>query len=183
MFAVLGQEHAAQIEKRLMAFHRSNELSRRLMEVPTIGPVGACLWVTKIVDPHAFRSGRRCAAWLGLTPKDHSTAGKQRHGGITRAGDESLRATLVSGATVYIRHVRSGRHHAFAVAGRAARAQAAEAGGRGAGQQDRPDHLEAHDLRRTIRPCPSAGPRGLDASPYGELRAAPLGPSSDRVST
>ena len=115
MFALLSQEHAelaariATIEKKLLAFHRGNELSRRLMEVPTIGPVGAGLWITRIVDPHAFRSGRGCAAWLGLTPKDHSTAGKQKPGGITRAGDESLRTALVTGATPYPRHVRSGR--------------------------------------------------------------------------
>ena len=115
MFALLSQEHGelaariATIEKKLLAFHRGNELSRRLMEVPTIGPVGAGLWITRIVDPHAFRSGRCCAAWLGLTPKDHSTAGKQKHGGITRAGDESLRTALVTGATTYLRHVRSGR--------------------------------------------------------------------------
>lgn len=115
LFAVLGQEYAelgpriAQIDKKMLAFHRSNELCRRLMEVPTIGPIGACLLVSKIVDPHAFRSGRRCAAWIGLTPKDHSTAGKQRLGGITRAGDERLRAVLVSGATACIRHARNRR--------------------------------------------------------------------------
>ena len=115
MFAVLGREYAelgpriAQIDKKMLAFHRSNEVTRRLMEVPAIGPTGACLLVTKIVDPHAFRSGRRCAAWIGLTPKDHSTAGKQRLGGITRAGDERLRAVLVSGATACIRHAKSGR--------------------------------------------------------------------------
>ena len=72
-------------------------------------PIGACLLVTKIVDPHAFRSARRCAAWIGLTPKDHSTAGKQRLGGITRAGDERLRAVLVSGATTCIQHARNRR--------------------------------------------------------------------------
>ena len=115
MFVVLGQDlaelrlHIARIDKKLVAFHRSNELCRRLMEVPTIGPIGACLFVTKITNPSGFRSGRMCAAWLGLTPKDHSTAGKQRLGHITRAGDESLRASLVCGATAYIRHVRSGR--------------------------------------------------------------------------
>jgi transposase len=115
MFAILGREYAelapriAQIDKRLLTFHRSNEVTRRLMEVPIIGPIGACLFVTKIVDPHAFRSARRCAAWLGLTPKDHSTAGKQRLGGITRAGDERLRAVLVSGAMACIRHAKSGR--------------------------------------------------------------------------
>jgi transposase len=115
MFVVLGEELAAlrsriaQIDKRLTAFHRSNELCRRLMEVPTIGPIAACLFVSKIANPQGFRSGRMCAAWLGLTPKDHSTAGKQKLGRITRAGDESLRASLVCGATAYIRHVRSGR--------------------------------------------------------------------------
>jgi transposase len=113
MFAVLGREYAelapriAQIDKKMLAFHRSNEVTRRLMEVPTIGPTGACLFITKIVDPHAFRSGRRCAAWIGLTPKDHSTAGKQKLGGITRAGDERLRAVLVSGAMACIRHAKN----------------------------------------------------------------------------
>ena len=55
--------------------------------------------VMKIPDPEAFRSGRHFAAWLGLTPKDHSTAGKYRLGVITRAGDEDLRSLLVVGAT------------------------------------------------------------------------------------
>jgi transposase len=117
MFAVLGREYAelgpriAEIDKKMLAFHRSNEVTRRLMEVPAIGPTGACLLVTKIVDPHAFRSGRRCAAWIGLTPKDHSTAGKQRLGGITRAGDERLRAVLVSGAMACIRHAKNRRRN------------------------------------------------------------------------
>jgi transposase len=114
-FATLGQELAelepriAQLEKRLKAWQRSNELCRRLAEIPTVGPVGACMLPIKISNPAAFRSGRMCAAWLGLTPKDHSTAGKLRLGGITRAGDESLRAVLVAGATAYIQHVRRGR--------------------------------------------------------------------------
>lgn len=113
MFAGMGQEYAelgpriATIDKQMLAFHRSNEVTRRLMEVPAIGPIAACLLVTKIVDPHAFRSGRRCAAWLGLTPTDHSSAGRQRQGGITRAGDEHLRAVLVSGAMACIRHAKN----------------------------------------------------------------------------
>jgi transposase len=115
MFAALGQEfeaiqrRSAAIDKKMLAFHRANEVTRRLAEVPTIGPVGACLFVTKIVNPHGFRSARRCAGWIGLTPKDRSTGGKQKLGGITRAGDESLRAALICGATAYLRHVRSGR--------------------------------------------------------------------------
>ena len=63
----------------------------------------------KVPDPKAFRSGRHFAAWLGLTPKDHSTAGKQRLGVITRAGDEALRSVLVVGATALLQQVRKGR--------------------------------------------------------------------------
>lgn len=115
LFAALGQEftklvaRVAALEVELKAWHRANELSRRLAEIPTIGLIGACQLSIKIVDPRAFRSGRLCAAWLGLTPKDHSTAGKQRLGGITRAGDEAVRATLVAGATAYIQQVKRGR--------------------------------------------------------------------------
>jgi hypothetical protein len=56
--------------------------------------------------PELSRSGRQFAAWIGLTPKDHPTRGKARLGVITRAGDEALRATLVSGATSLIRQVQ-----------------------------------------------------------------------------
>jgi transposase len=56
-----------------------------------------------------FRSGRQFAAWIGLTPKDHSTAGKVRLGVITRAGDEGLRSVLVAGATAVIRHLGNAR--------------------------------------------------------------------------
>ena len=64
----------------------------------------------KTPDPALFRSGRQFAAWIGLTPKDHSTAGKTRLGVITRAGDEGLRSVLVVGATAVIQHaLRSGK--------------------------------------------------------------------------
>jgi transposase len=62
----------------------------------------------KTPEPELFRSGRQFAAWIGLTPKDHSTAGKVRLGVITRAGDEGLRSVLVVGATAVIQHVRRG---------------------------------------------------------------------------
>jgi len=93
-------------ETRFLAFHRSDELSRRLSQVPGIGPIGATLLSAKVTDAKAFRSGRNFAAFVGLTPKDHSTAGKLRLGGITRAGDESLRSTLVSGAMAIIRQIK-----------------------------------------------------------------------------
>jgi transposase len=115
LFAGLGEEYAelgtrlARIEARLLAWHRANEMSQRLAEIPSIGPICATGLVMKVPDPRAFRSGRDFAAWLGLTPKDHSTAGKQRMGGITRAGDEDLRRQLVVGATAVIQQVSKGR--------------------------------------------------------------------------
>ena len=109
-YARLKQQLRA-IEAKLMAWHRCNELSRRLAQVPAIGPIGACRLAIKVTDPQAFRSGRDFAAWLGLTPKDHSTAGKQRLGVITRAGDEALRQGLVVGAMAVVQQVRKGRGH------------------------------------------------------------------------
>ena len=99
------------IEARLRAWHRANADSRRLAQIPGLGPIGATTMVMKTSDPHAFPSGRHFAAWLGLTPKDHSTAGKTRLGKITRAGDERLRSVLVAGATAVIQQAKHGRGH------------------------------------------------------------------------
>jgi len=115
LFAAYGRDYAeletqiCDIEAKVMDWHKHNELSRRLARAPGIGPIGASLLVMKVPDPHAFRCGRDFSAWMGLTPKDHSTAGKMRHGGITRAGDEALRAILIVGATAVIQQVRRGR--------------------------------------------------------------------------
>jgi transposase len=115
LFAMQGRDYAQlqsevkAIEARLLAWHWANATSRRLAEIPSVGPIIATALVMKTVDPGAFRSGRLFAAWLGLTPKDHSTAGKTRLGKITRAGDETLRRLLVAGATAVIRQARLGR--------------------------------------------------------------------------
>jgi transposase len=115
LFALHGQEYSRlksqlrEIEAKLKVWHRQNEMSRRLAEVDAIGPIGGCLLAIKAPDPHAFRCGRDFAAWMGLTPKDHSTAGKMRLGVITRAGDEALRRTLVLGATSVIKQVSKGK--------------------------------------------------------------------------
>lgn len=93
------------IEAMLMAFHRGNEASRRLAQIPAVGPIGASMLAAKVPDAKRFKSGRDFAAWIGLTPKDHSTAGKQRMGGITRAGDETLRSTLVVGAMALVQQI------------------------------------------------------------------------------
>lgn len=115
LFAEQAQHYAqlsarlAAIEAKLMAWHRTNETSRRLTHIPGVGPIIASILTMKTPDPHAFRSGRQFAAWIGLTPKDHSTAGKTRLGVITRAGDETLRSLLVVGATAVIWQARRGK--------------------------------------------------------------------------
>jgi transposase len=115
LFAAYGREYAQlqrqimRIEARLMAWHKDNELSRRLVEVPSIGPIGATLLAMKVTDPRAFRCGRDFSAWIGVTPKDHSTAGRTRLGVITRAGDEALRSVLVAGAMAVIQQAQKGR--------------------------------------------------------------------------
>jgi transposase len=112
---VLGREYARlqgelkEIEAKLMAWHRADAVGRRLAQIPSVGPIIATTLVMKTPDPRAFRSGRHFAAWLGLTPKDHSTAGKTRLGKITRAGDEDLRRLFVIGATSVIQQARNGR--------------------------------------------------------------------------
>ncbi len=114
LFAALAKEYAqlqAQIDEvdaKLLAWHRADECSQRLTKIPGVGPIGAVLLTMKTPEPGLFRSGRQFAAWIGLTPKDHSTAGKVRLGVITRAGDEGLRSVLVVGATAVIQHVRRG---------------------------------------------------------------------------
>ena len=115
MFTLQGRDYARlqvelkAVEARLMAWHRANPDSWRLAKIPGIGPIGATTLVMKAPDPQLFPSGRHFAAWIGLTPKDHSTAGKIRLGKITRAGDEMLRSVLVAGATSVIQQAKKGR--------------------------------------------------------------------------
>lgn len=90
------------LDQKLMETHRRSDLSRRLAGVPGIGPIGAVLLSAAQGTARDFRSGRDFAAWIGLTPKNHSTAGKNRLGAITRAGDERLRCVLVAGATAVV---------------------------------------------------------------------------------
>ena len=103
------EDEIATVDARQAEMHRADECSRRLAEIPSVGPIAASLFRLKTPAPELFRSGRDFAAWIGLTPRDHSTAGKTRLGVITRAGDERLRATLIAGATALIQHVRTGR--------------------------------------------------------------------------
>ena len=91
-------------DRAIMAAVRSNETARRLMGIPGVGPLLASALVAAVPDPHAFRSGRNLAAWIGLVPRQNSSGGKERLGGITKAGDRYLRQMLVVGAMAVIRY-------------------------------------------------------------------------------
>lgn len=99
----------AQLDAELMARHKADPRSRLLATIPGVGPIGAVSFALKVPDAAVFRSGRHFAAWLGITPREHSTAGRQRPGRISREGDEGLRRLLVLGATAVIQQAKPGR--------------------------------------------------------------------------
>jgi len=93
-------------EKRIHAWHRSNETSQRLEAIPGIGRITASALAASVSDPEVFRSGRELAAWIGLVPRQNSTGGKQRLGRICKQGDPYLRWLLVAGALSVVRHAK-----------------------------------------------------------------------------
>lgn len=99
----------AHTDKQLRVWHRESARSQRLATIPGVGPIGAMTMVLRVPDPTVFRSGRHFASWIGLTPREHSTAGRQRLGKISREGDEALRRLLVVGATSVIKLAQRGR--------------------------------------------------------------------------
>jgi transposase len=112
MLDVLARQYIAigaeigSIEKSILAWHRACEASRRLEEIPGIGPIVATALVAEIGDWKAFSSGRSLAAWIGLVPKQHSTGGKDKLGSITKQGNRYLRWLLVTGALAVIRYAQ-----------------------------------------------------------------------------
>jgi len=103
-----------QMEKRIVAWCRTNDAARRLATIPGVGPITASALAATITDPTLFRSGRHLAAWLGLVPRQHSTGGKARLGRITKMGDQYLRKLLIVGMTAVIRSARRTKAPAFA---------------------------------------------------------------------
>lgn len=95
-----------ELERQILTWHREDETSRRLATIPGIGPITASALAASVPDPSLFKSGRQFAAWLGLTPKAHSTGGKERQAGISKMGDGYLRRLLVIGATAVLRMAR-----------------------------------------------------------------------------
>ena len=91
----------------IMAWHRSDEASRRLDAIPGVGPMLADrLWLPSVADPKVFRSGRNSSAWIGLVPKQHSSGGKDRLGSISKQGDRYLRSLFMAGALAVIRYAK-----------------------------------------------------------------------------
>ena len=119
IFAAMG-EHLDDLDRRLAVLdakltdaHANNPISQMLAKIPGVGPVIAITMALSI-EAQNFASGRHFAAWLGLTPKEHSTGGKQRMGRISKAGNTRLRTLLVIGATAVIRFAKPGSRSASA---------------------------------------------------------------------
>jgi len=96
-------------ERRILAIARNDEVCRRLMTVQSIGPFIATALTATVGDPRNFASGRHFAAWLGLTPRQYSTGGREKLGGISKRGDGYLRRLLVHGARATVARVRTGQ--------------------------------------------------------------------------
>jgi transposase len=95
-----------EFDRRILAWHRSNETSRRLDAIPGIGPALATALVASVADAKAFRSGRNFSAWIGLVPKQHSSGGKNKLGSISKQGDRYLRSLFTAGALAVIRYAK-----------------------------------------------------------------------------
>ena len=100
------KEQILEFDRLITAWHRSNEMSMRLDDIPGVGPALATALVASIADPKAFRSGRNFSAWIGLVPKQHSSGGKDRLGSISKQGDRYLRSLFVIGALAVIRYAK-----------------------------------------------------------------------------
>jgi transposase len=95
-----------EFDRMINAWHRSDETSKRLDEIPGVGPVLATALVASVADPKAFRSGRDFSAWIGLVPKQHSSGGKDKLGNISKKGDRYLRSLFTAGALAVIRYAK-----------------------------------------------------------------------------
>jgi transposase len=101
------------LEKQLLEQHKANAVSKLLAAIPGVGPITA-ITMALTVNPANFETGRHFAAWIGLTPREHSTGGKHRLGRISKAGSERLRQLLVVGAMAVIRYAKPGSKSATA---------------------------------------------------------------------
>jgi transposase len=95
-----------EFDRQIIAWHRSNATSKRLDDIPGIGPALATALVASVADPKVFRSGRDFSAWIGLVPKQRSSGGKDKLGSISKQGDRYLRSLFTTGALAVIRYAK-----------------------------------------------------------------------------
>jgi transposase len=95
-----------EFDRMINAWHRSSETSKRLDEIPGVGPVLATALIASVADPKTFRSGRDFSAWIGLVPKQRSSGGRDKLGSISKQGDRYLRSLFTAGALAVIRYAK-----------------------------------------------------------------------------
>ena len=100
-------ERAKDIEVQLARWHRQSPVSQLLATVPGVGIMGASAVAATVIDPKLFHSGREFAAWLGMTPRQNSSGGKERLGRTSKRGDKYIRSLLIAGAVAVLRHARN----------------------------------------------------------------------------
>jgi transposase len=104
-------DHLRALNERIAGYdtefkHLANqdEAAKRIMTIPGVGPITALGMVATLGNARDFKNARQLAAWLGLTPKQHSSGGKARLGGVTKRGNDYLRTLLVQGARAAMQH-------------------------------------------------------------------------------
>lgn len=97
------QSHIEALEKEILAVSRKEELATRLMTIPGVGPITAAALLAFAPDPATFKRGRDFSAWMGLTPKQHSSGGKEKMGRTSKMGQRDLRRLLITGAMAVVR--------------------------------------------------------------------------------
>lgn len=100
------RQRIGKLERDIVAEAKRDEDMRRLTTIPGVGAITAASMKALVPDPDGFKSGRHFAAWLGLTPKPHSSGGKERLGRISKMGNSMLRSLLVLGATSVLRRAK-----------------------------------------------------------------------------
>jgi transposase len=98
-------EQIAGLDQEVAQRAKANETARRLMTIPGVGPVTAVALAALAPPAEAFKRGRDFAAWVGLTPLQHSTGGKQKLGATSKMGERTLRRLLIIGASAVVRWV------------------------------------------------------------------------------
>lgn len=124
LIALIREEEAIeQLDKTIESWAKQDATASQLLALEGVGPLTASAVSASVGDPSMFRNGRQMAAWLGLVPKQYSSGGRNKLGGITKAGDRYLRTLLIHGArTVLLMSTRgNGRHHDWIEALRARR--------------------------------------------------------------